>query len=283
MSERERQTLLLRLAGPLQSWGTSSRWTERDTGYEPSKSGVIGILAAALGLPRSSDLSSLAALRMGVRVDQEGVPGYDFQSAGAGDDHPGIAMGQDTVIAIGRRLTTTLGEGRWIIPPGKVDKKWIGQGSKTVAGGKVSISKRYFLQDAVFLVGLEGDDLALLTELDAALRAPVYPIGLGRRSYVPSVPVAMPKTGIRNHMALRDALEHEPWPVASLSNRAIRADRRRERRIRRLVLEDPTATGGTIRNDQPIGAAFSTRVFGPRIVAFSECAPKERGDLDDWL
>jgi len=267
MSDRERQTLLLRLAGPLQSWGTSSRWTERDTGYEPSKSGVIGILAAALGLPRAGDLSSFAALRMGVRVDQEGVPGYDFQSAGAGDDHPGIAMARDTESQIANRQRI-LAAGSTLLDSQR---------------GKSSISKRYFLQDAVFLVGLEGDDLAFLTELDAALRAPVYPIGLGRRSYVPSVPVAMPKTGVRDHMALHDALEREPWPVACLSRRAIRTDRRRDRRTRRLVLEDPSATNGTIRNDQPIGAAFSTRVFGPRIVAFGECEPEERGDLDDWL
>ena len=42
-------TLLLRLAGPMQSWGTASKFRERDTGREPSKSGVVGLLAAALG------------------------------------------------------------------------------------------------------------------------------------------------------------------------------------------------------------------------------------------
>ena len=46
-------TLLLRLEGPLQSWGTSSRFPQRDTGFEPSKSGVIGLLCAALGKPRA--------------------------------------------------------------------------------------------------------------------------------------------------------------------------------------------------------------------------------------
>ena len=37
-------TLLLRLAGPMQSWGVQSRFSVRDTGLEPSKSGVIGLL-----------------------------------------------------------------------------------------------------------------------------------------------------------------------------------------------------------------------------------------------
>jgi len=41
--------LLLRLAGPLQSWGDSSRFATRGTRREPTKSGVIGMVAAALG------------------------------------------------------------------------------------------------------------------------------------------------------------------------------------------------------------------------------------------
>ena len=55
-------TLLLRLAAPLQAWGTDSKFETRRTNQEPSKSGVIGMLAAALGLPRDADLSALAAL-----------------------------------------------------------------------------------------------------------------------------------------------------------------------------------------------------------------------------
>lgn len=45
-------TLLLRLAGPMQSWGTDSKFDVRRTQREPSKSGVIGLIAAALGIPR---------------------------------------------------------------------------------------------------------------------------------------------------------------------------------------------------------------------------------------
>ena len=43
-------TLLLRLAAPLQAWGADSKFETRKTGREPTKSGVIGLLAAALGL-----------------------------------------------------------------------------------------------------------------------------------------------------------------------------------------------------------------------------------------
>jgi CRISPR system Cascade subunit CasD len=74
-------TLLLRLAGPMQSWGTQSRFLERDTGFEPSKSGVIGLLCAALGISRDEPVDALAALVMGVRVDREGTLRRDYQTA----------------------------------------------------------------------------------------------------------------------------------------------------------------------------------------------------------
>ncbi|NLO07691.1 MAG: type I-E CRISPR-associated protein Cas5/CasD, partial [candidate division WS1 bacterium] len=64
--------LLMRLEGPMQSWGTQSRFTVRDTGREPSKSAVIGLLCAALGVDRDEDdrLADLATMRMAVRIDR---------------------------------------------------------------------------------------------------------------------------------------------------------------------------------------------------------------------
>ena len=73
-------TLLLRLVGPMQSWGVESRFGVRDTGREPSKSGVIGLLCAAIGRRREAAVDDLAALRMGVRVDREGRLAMDYQT-----------------------------------------------------------------------------------------------------------------------------------------------------------------------------------------------------------
>lgn len=73
--------LLLRLAGPLQAWGdSSSRFTRRTTRREPTKSGVVGLLAAALGRTREDSVEDLAQLELGVRVDQEGTLLRDFQT-----------------------------------------------------------------------------------------------------------------------------------------------------------------------------------------------------------
>ena len=75
-------TLLLRLAAPLQAWGADSKFETRKTNREPTKSGVIGLLAAALGLRRdeSEGLARPTALRSGVRGEGEGrlVVGYSI-------------------------------------------------------------------------------------------------------------------------------------------------------------------------------------------------------------
>lgn len=73
--------LLIPCIGPMQSWGTRSRFQERDTEREPSKSGMIGMLCAALGRDREAPIDDLAALRMGVRIDREGKLDVDFQTA----------------------------------------------------------------------------------------------------------------------------------------------------------------------------------------------------------
>jgi CRISPR system Cascade subunit CasD len=203
-------TLLLRLEGPLQSWGTTSRFDERDTQLEPSKSGVIGLLCAALGRDRAEPVEDLAALRMGVRVDREGVPMRDYQTA----------------------------TGVLIASSGKPDLE------RTV------VSPRHYLSDACFIVGLEGSDAMLLRSLHDSLRCPVWPLALGRKSFVPGLPVWLPDGVLEQ--PLRDALQAydsqaHPRPVGRL----------------RLLLEDEEE--GAVRLDQPL-APYSQRRFGPRRV-----------------
>ena len=71
-------TLLLRLAAPLQAWGINSKFDIRKTEREPSKSGVVGLLAAALGRRRDESLDDLTALTFGIRSDKEGELLKDF-------------------------------------------------------------------------------------------------------------------------------------------------------------------------------------------------------------
>lgn len=74
-------TLLIRLEGPMQSWGSDSQLTERTTEYMPTKSGVIGLICAALGKDRAEPVDDLAKLRMGVRIDAPGRLMTDFHTA----------------------------------------------------------------------------------------------------------------------------------------------------------------------------------------------------------
>lgn len=73
--------LLLRLAGPLQSWGSTSRFSRRTTDAQPTKSGVVGLLAAAQGRRRTDEIEDLLRLSFGVRLDQPGTLQRDFQTA----------------------------------------------------------------------------------------------------------------------------------------------------------------------------------------------------------
>ena len=167
-------TLLLRLVGPMQSWGTTSRFDERDTGKEPSKSGVIGLLAAALGIDRENwtDLEPLTHLSMGVRHDRPGVPKRDYQTAGCAEAY--------TII--------------------KAD------GTPSRDG---VVSHRFYIADAAFLVVLEGDDRALLKKAHAHLQNPAWPLALGRKSYLPSEPIWI-ENGVQDAL-LRDILARWPW------------------------------------------------------------------------
>lgn len=175
-------TLLLRLAAPIQSWGDESKYEIRHTHREPTKSGVIGLAAAALGLSRDSrEIPALAErLRMGVRVDQEGVILTDFQTA---------------------------------LPPkrGKRGETKYSLAGELLMEDNPYVSTRYYLCDACFLVGLECSDGDFLRELAQAFGRPAFPLYLGRRACPPTLPVLL---GIRD-CSLEGALRGEPWLAAA--------------------------------------------------------------------
>ena len=199
-------TLLLRLAAPLQAWGSDSKFETRKTNREPTKSGVIGLLAAALGLRRdeSEALARLAQLRFGVRVEREGQLLVDYH----------IAKTQDQKTSY--------------------------------------VTYRHYLQDAVFLAGLESEDEALLRELEAALRHPVYPLYLGRRSCPPTLPLCL---GIRQG-SLLDVLRTEPMQ-----------GRKPETGKLRIVADaDPADPAEVPRQDLPVSFSPVHRQYGFRPV-----------------
>ena len=166
-------TLLLRLDGPMQSWGADSRFGVRDTRREPTKSGVVGLVASALGRPRTHPVDDLVALPFGVRVDREGQVLRDFHTAGAGGFYRAS---------------------------GAVERK------------NVVISDRFYLADACFTVGFEArsdGEAALLSEMRDALLSPHWPPFLGRRAFPPAAPLVLDLVGL----PLLDALRQARLPV----------------------------------------------------------------------
>jgi CRISPR system Cascade subunit CasD len=207
-------TLLLRLVGPMQSWGTTSRFDERDTGKEPSKSGVIGLVAAALGIDRENwaDLEPICRLRMGVRHDRRGVPRRDYQTA------------QSVISADGSKIHET------------------------------AVTTRQYLADAAFLVGLSGEDRTLLGRIHQALADPVWPLALGRKSYVPSEPIWM--DGALVDTDLREALAC--WPRIAPLEVGQPTDK--------LIVSIESDDGSGLMKMDQLLSSFAERRFGPRFV-----------------
>lgn len=77
------KTVLLKFSGPLQSWGTNSHFETRHTDTHPSKSGVIGMIAAGLGYQREDDkkINRLNSMNFAVRIDQTGTILRDYHTA----------------------------------------------------------------------------------------------------------------------------------------------------------------------------------------------------------
>ncbi|WP_125573782.1 type I-E CRISPR-associated protein Cas5/CasD [Levilactobacillus huananensis] len=73
--------LTIKLTAPLQSYGNEASFTRRTTNDYPTKSAVIGMIAAALGYRRNDErILALNDLSFAVRIDQIGRKLTDFQT-----------------------------------------------------------------------------------------------------------------------------------------------------------------------------------------------------------
>ncbi|GAA5053530.1 type I-E CRISPR-associated protein Cas5/CasD [Nocardia callitridis] len=220
----------LRLAGPLQSWGAGSRFVRRDTETAPTKSGIIGLVAAAQGLRRSDPLETLLGLRFGVRIDQPGQLVRDFHTAQ-------------------RRKRERDGSLSWSSLP---------------------LSYRYYMSDAVYLALLEGEDslLAAIDAALRSPRFPLYlgrrscppagPIALGvfEEDLDTALAVrpwlASPRTQRRTHAktvrlaTIRDAGSDEPV-TETIRDTPLSFDPNRRQYEWRAI------TRGSVEVDNPLG------------------------------
>lgn len=171
--------LFLRLEGPLQAWGEDSQWSERRTMLEPTKSGVVGLLACTLGWSDDPRIRALSQrVRVGVRVDAPGAPAplRDYHTIGGGATMPQLLTGR------GDRKETPGGQPH-------TEETW-----------------RSYLSDASFLAAVMADP-PLIRELAGAVQGPRWVWYLGRKSCVPTRPLF---DGVGEFPTLEAALEDHP-------------------------------------------------------------------------
>lgn len=224
-------SLLLRLAGPMQSWGTRSMFDQRDTDLEPSKSGVVGLLCAALGVNRLDEERTLelAALKMAVRVDREGTLRRDYQTAHSTSPRGVVSTVQtwryylaDAVFLVAlegdahllERTHAALQRPCWALALGR---------------------KSYLPSPGVWL----PDGLAPMGRLEA-LRPDHYP-------FLPAVDFEQSEAGLVRQV---DPERLRPAPLTL------------------RVINESDAPTGSLRMDQPI-SSFAERRFGARFVQSS--------------
>lgn len=188
-------TLFLRLEAPLQAWGSNeAKFAVRRTADAPTKSGVAGLLCAALGISRAEAgqywLGEIAKLRMGVRIDRPGIRWWDYHTVGAEQKLriSDLKMPNGLVL-VGTALAKNLGADKIKSKPGAL------------------LSRREYLADASFLVALQGEP-DIVAQLAEALKKPAWTLYLGRKSCPPSRTVDEHPPGF--YASLKEALRSIP-------------------------------------------------------------------------
>jgi CRISPR system Cascade subunit CasD len=153
--------LVLMLDGPMQSWGFASRFQRRTTGMHPTKSGVIGMICAAMGLAKGSAaeqeiLPKLASLWMMTIA----IPRIDKQFSRS---LPVLRLVDYHTVLDTRRAS------------GKMNQDAV-------------ITHRQYLLDSRFGVILFGEGI-LLANAAEALKNPQWGVWLGRKSCIPAEPI----------------------------------------------------------------------------------------------
>lgn len=173
--------LVFRLYGPVCSWGDIAVGEVRPSTVHPSKSAILGLIAAALGIKRpdtargETDRSALEAAHstlaqgygFAVRVDTPGVSLVDYHTAqvpssGTGRNRRQFATRRDELLVVPRSELNTI------------------------------LSRRDYRVDALYTIALWAWPGAphSLAELAARLHEPVFALYLGRKSCPLALPLA---------------------------------------------------------------------------------------------
>ncbi|MFO1213411.1 MAG: type I-E CRISPR-associated protein Cas5/CasD [Burkholderiaceae bacterium] len=176
------QALVFRLIAPMASWGSIAVGESRHSGTHPSRSALLGLLAAALGLRRDDDDAHAALsanLRFGIKLHSMGFPLRDFHTVQVA---PELRK---------QRYRTRRQEIAW------PERPKLG----------TLLSAREYRCDSVSIVAVQLADASgaySLAQLQKALERPTFVLYLGRRSCPLAAPVA---ARVGQHATLKSALD----------------------------------------------------------------------------
>lgn len=243
-----RSFLLFRLYGPLASWGEIAVGEVRPTALQPTRSALLGLLAAALGLRRGNDESLTAlgsTLRFAVFVERAGVPARDYhtiQVAAPQRGHTPLTRADQL-----RERRHDLG---------------------------TILSYRDYRCDALYDVAAwhegDGDPAFPLDRLAAALERPVFTLYLGRKSCPLALPLGARVVEAEDALA---ALAAHPAPLLKIAGDRYRTfPEQLPGRPTGLFWEGDPGLGpqasetSTVRRDDPVSSA--RRIFRTRTEDF---------------
>ena len=205
--------LALLLDSPMQSWGHTSRFERRTTALHPTRSAVLGLIAAALGINKHApDEASRLAKFASLKITTVSLPRRD-------------RYGRELLIQRLEDYHTVTGIRR---ASGKVDD------DATVQ------TYRHYLLDARFGVLIDGP-VALTLQINIALNNPRWGVWLGRKCCVPSSPILVTMSSDR----------FGAW--YALLKRAGYSGTEQEQQFDRIVETLPVEPGAEIIEDAPVG------------------------------
>ena len=191
--------LFLRLTGPLQSWGTMECNEHRHTGPRPSKAGVLGLIAAALGLKRggAAEQAWLPVAARWPMTTWQGFKRYTLEGEEIPSHRSIFLEDFQTVPKFDTRFLTSKAPAH-SVQSGATTIWRVSPRSNALPGATSRhnqwpnfVARKSYLADADFVVCLAIDDSRAAQDALAALKCPVWGPYLGRKSCPPSQPVAI--------------------------------------------------------------------------------------------
>lgn len=170
--------LAMRLEGPLQSWGFEDRFNRRKTGALPTKSALLGLCCAALGVGRGSEKEKVWLPRLNkLKLLTIAIPrtvGERRLTVRRMNDYHTVAFTREADATESRAASL---QRMSLSPITAADRS-----------SEIKPTERTYLNDAAFAAILSGD-AATLEELKESLADPVWGVWLGRKACIPSAPV----------------------------------------------------------------------------------------------